>query len=60
MLAISIIVFLIMYFLPSLIAFGRWHNNFSAIFATNLMFGWTVIGWCAAIIWALTDNVRSE
>jgi Superinfection immunity protein len=38
------------YFLPSFIAWGR--NRAAAIFALNLVAGWTVIGWLAALVWA--------
>jgi len=43
------------YFLPSLIATGRRHRQSNAIFALNLLAGWTFIGWVAAIVWALMN-----
>lgn len=42
------------YFLPTMVAGNRDHHNFGAIFATNLLLGWTGIGWIIAFIWALT------
>ncbi|MBV8738370.1 MAG: superinfection immunity protein [Alphaproteobacteria bacterium] len=45
---------LAVYFLPALIACSRHHHNASAIFVLNLLAGWTVIGWIAAIVWAHT------
>ncbi|HFD81034.1 MAG TPA: superinfection immunity protein [Gammaproteobacteria bacterium] len=51
-LAIAIIV----YFIPNWIASARKHHNANAIFVTNLLLGWTVIGWIAALIWALTET----
>lgn len=42
----------VMYFLPALIALGRRHHNRAQILLVNLFFGWTVIGWIAAVIWA--------
>lgn len=45
------------YFLPSIV--GRQKRNFGAIFALNLLLGWTVIGWVVALVWALTkENVN--
>lgn len=44
-------VCLIVYFMPAIIAHGK--RNAGAIFALNLLLGWTVIGWIAALIWAL-------
>jgi hypothetical protein len=42
------------YIFPSALAYLRHHHNFAAICATNLLVGWTLIGWVAALIWALT------
>jgi len=46
------------YFLPTLIAAFRSHHQTVAIFATNLLLGWTVLGWIAALIWSLTAVQR--
>ena len=42
-----------LYFLPSLISFLRGHKNTLAIFLLNLVFGWTLLGWMAALIWSV-------
>ncbi len=55
LLAISIIG----YFLPTLIAVLRRHHNTLAIFATNVLLGWTFIGWVIAFIWSLTAKRKS-
>ncbi|MCG7984750.1 MAG: superinfection immunity protein [Candidatus Thiodiazotropha lotti] len=55
LLAIAIIV----YFIPNWIASARKHHNANAIFVTNLLLGWTVLGWIAALIWSLT-SVKAE
>lgn len=41
------------YFAPTIIAFRRQHPNRWLIFLLNLLFGATVIGWIAALVWAL-------
>lgn len=46
------------YFLPALVANRRKHKNENAIFLTNLVFGWTVLGWLLALIWSTTSNVE--
>jgi Superinfection immunity protein len=46
-----------LYFLPSIVADKRNHNNTSAINLLNLLFGWTLLGWGIALIWANTNNV---
>jgi hypothetical protein len=48
------------YFLPGLIAADRRHRNRYAIFALNLLLGWTFLGWVAALVWSLTDNTQPE
>lgn len=42
------------YFLPSIIATNKKHHNTPAIIILNLVFGWTVLGWFGALIWAYT------
>jgi hypothetical protein len=46
---------LLLYFFPTLIAVLRKHASALAIFAFNLFFGWTGLGWVAALIWSLTS-----
>jgi len=49
-----IIVAIILYFLPSIIAFSRHKKNSGAIFALNFFLGWSLIGWAVSLAWALT------
>ncbi|MDD4183071.1 MAG: superinfection immunity protein [Candidatus Omnitrophica bacterium] len=44
---------LVIYFLPTLIAFLRQHKNSLAIFLLNLFLGWTVIGWVSSLVWSV-------
>lgn len=46
------------YFLPTVIALARGHHNGFAIFLTNLLLGWTLIGWVIALIWSVTASER--
>jgi hypothetical protein len=43
---------LVMYFLPSIIALARSKRDTLAIFLLNLFLGWSVIGWIVALVWA--------
>jgi hypothetical protein len=43
----------IIYFLPTVVAGIRSHRQIWAIFALNLLLGWSFIGWAAAMVWAL-------
>lgn len=45
---------MLIYLLPSVSAIVRGHQSWWAIVALNLLLGWTVIGWIAALIWSLT------
>lgn len=45
-----------LYFLPSVVATSRRHRNAWPIALTNAFFGWTLIGWVIALIWAFTDE----
>jgi hypothetical protein len=47
------------YFLPTILAVIRKHPSTGGIFALNFFLGWTVIGWIASLVWALSDN-RTE
>jgi len=51
---IIVVILVVIYFLPSLI--GRHKANANAIFALNLLLGWTLIGWVVSMVWALTKD----
>lgn len=51
-------VAIIVYFLPTIMANSRSHNNNKAICILNLFLGWTFLGWVIALVWAFTDNVK--
>ncbi|MEO1038003.1 MAG: superinfection immunity protein [Pseudomonadota bacterium] len=53
-----IVLAVLLHFLPTLIALLRGHHNGFAIFLTNLLLGWTVIGWIVALIWSFTAIER--
>lgn len=44
------------YFLPWMIAVTRNVEHRSAIALINLLLGWTVLGWLAALIWAVVEK----
>ncbi len=46
------------YFVPSFIAIVRRRSNLQTLFVVNLLFGWTVIGWVVALMWAMADGER--
>ena len=57
-LAIIITVSTAVYLLPTFIALKREHSNRTSIILTNVLLGWTVVGWVVSLIWAFSDNAR--
>ena len=47
------VLLLVMYLIPTIIAFYRDHPNTGKVFLLNFFLGWTGIGWIVAGIWAL-------
>ncbi len=44
------------YFLPTIIAMAKHRRNTLAIFALNLLAGWTFVGWVGALVWSLVQE----
>ncbi len=42
------------YLLPTYMATLRHHHQATAILMVNLFLGWSLVGWIAALIWAMT------
>lgn len=55
-LGVFIVVILggLVYFLPTIVAWGN--NNISTVVIINLFFGWTLIGWVVALVFAFSDS----
>jgi hypothetical protein len=50
----------VIHFLPTMVAGNRRAVHFWWIFLVNFLFGWTLIGWVIALVWALQDTPRYE
>ena len=50
---------LMIYFVPTYVAFKRKHGFKGIIFVINLTFGWTLIGWAGTLIWAIFPSEKS-
>ena len=46
----------LVYWLPTIVAFGRDSEGRFGVLALNLLLGWTVIGWLGAVIWAIASS----
>jgi hypothetical protein len=54
LIALNATLFLLGYFIPTFIALTRQRDQRLRLFLTNLLTGWTLIGWMVAFIWAVT------
>lgn len=45
-------LWVVIYFLPTIIALTRWHRDAPAAVMVNVFAGWTIIGWIVALTWA--------
>jgi hypothetical protein len=48
------------YMLPALVAALRGHPQVWAITALDLILGWSVLGWVAALVWSLTAIPKGQ
>jgi hypothetical protein len=61
--ALGIVVLIgvvLLYFLPSIIAYQRAHRNFVPILILNLAFAWTFVAWIGLMVWATISTVKIE
>jgi hypothetical protein len=56
LLVLLAIVAFVVHFLPIFVAWRRRVKNFWWIFLINFFFGWTLIGWVIALVWAVNDE----
>lgn len=54
MMSVMVLASVLPYMAPTIVAAYRDHPNKTSIFVTNLLAGWTVVGWIVALIWALS------
>ncbi|MBK1696435.1 superinfection immunity protein [Rhodovibrio salinarum] len=50
----TLLVLVVLYFVPLTLAVWRGHPKAMAILAINIAFGWTVVGWVIALVWSMT------
>lgn len=54
-----LLLYLLIYILPSLIAYIRSMHNRNKILLVNMLLGWTVVGWIVSLIWAVSQKQPS-
>ncbi|MBI5798381.1 MAG: superinfection immunity protein [Candidatus Yonathbacteria bacterium] len=48
------------YLIPSVVAYAQGKRNRDGVLMVNFFFGWTVLGWLAAFIWACVEETRER
>lgn len=55
---VLLILAVLLYLFPSIVARYREHHNATAIFLLNLFLGWSILGWIGALVWSATRVIR--
>ncbi len=50
---------LFIYFIPSIVAAARHHENFLWVLVLNIVLGWSGIAWIILIVWAILGERRA-
>lgn len=53
---VFILILVVLYFIPTLVAWRRNNRNRTAIGVLNLLTGWTFVGWVVALVWAVKND----
>jgi uncharacterized membrane protein len=56
--AILLALIVIIYMIPTIVAFGRDHPHRNAVAVINILFGWTLIVWFFVFLWAALATPR--
>lgn len=51
---------LALYLLPTIIAVRRGHHQVAPIAVINIVFGWTLLGWVAALAWSVSSTLSAR
>jgi hypothetical protein len=57
---IMLLLIIMIYMLPTLIAFGREHPRRHDITVANILLGWTLIGWIVIFLYASVGRVEED
>jgi uncharacterized membrane protein len=57
---VILVIAMVVYFLPSIVAYKDKRAAWVGIAILNVLLGWTILGWIAALIWAVTGESEKE
>ena len=55
---VALVIFV--YFLPTIVSVKRKAHHDAAIVLLNILLGWTLVFWVAALLWAMSDETEKE
>ena len=55
-----VVALVVLYMLPSIIAYRRGHASRHAIALVNALSAWTLIGWLICLIWSIANKGQSQ
>jgi len=58
--AIILLLMVPLYFVPSIVAVVRDHQQKVAIILVNFFFGWSGLGWLGALLWSILGKSNRE
>jgi hypothetical protein len=58
--AVMVLLALIVYLAPCMVAKTRKHRRYEPIFWLTVLTGWTFVGWVCALIWSMIDDEPQE
>lgn len=57
---VILLILVLPYWIPTIVAFIRHIDRKVGIILVNVFFGWTVLGWIGALIWACMAETESQ
>ena len=57
---LMLLAIVLLYMLPTLIAYGRELPRRQDVALVNILLGWTLIGWIGVFLWAALTHVENE
>ncbi|WP_407306577.1 superinfection immunity protein [Acinetobacter sp.] len=60
MIILKILVAILVYNIPIMIAFARRHPDILRIMIVNILFGWTVLGYGISFLWAIWPIAKEK
>jgi len=57
---VVLLIIVVVYFIPSMMAYSMNKKDRFSILALNIFLGWTIAGWIGAFIWSLWEEKKTR